>query len=319
IARGYSLSNLAGPAGRNIVDWFIFLAVMGLAAISVNPKITLPNGERGVQTPGTIKTYEETWIFTGCFTVILLAIYCLIAILLDKLLYDGRLSQPWPEKRSPQPSKKIENQQHDTSQQTAVSIYSTPKNASNSTDIESPTDDVTFLWKQMVLIRQQHQELQLLDGSSIQDINAAYFKLVHVESLLQPLLPVLDGMLARQKPGSLSSKIIQTYRLAIDDAIKKIRSQTFDITDQYNNIKFSHMMSSQVNLNEAAEGIVYSAEKYMHIRLDRQQVAEELIETEEDVNILDERLHFKMDEDNSNDFSGQLETQVAILVHRIKQ
>jgi hypothetical protein len=231
----------------------------------------------------------------------------------------GGWAHPAAEKLIIQTPEKQTIPRHDACQQTIAPTLPTPTSTSTSMGGEIPTSMVTFLWKQMVIIRQHAQELQLLVNSPIESFPDAYAKLIQVNSILQPILLVLDGMIASQRSKGLHSEKLRIYRLAIEKAIKRVQAQIFDHIDQYNDIKYSHLVS----VPDPAEELVYetigSAEKYVHIRLDRQLVTEELAEIQEDMEILDERLHVKMDEDNSNEFSGQLDTQVAILEHGIEQ
>jgi hypothetical protein len=237
--------------------------------------------------------------------------------MLNRIL--GGWAHPAAEKSIIQTSEKQTTPRHDACQQTIAPTLPTPASTSTSMDGEVPTSIVTFLWKQMVIIRQHAQELQLLVNSPTESFPDSYAKLIQVNSILQPILPVLDGMIASQRSKGLHSEKLRIYRLAIEKAIKRVQAQIFDHIDQYNDIKYSHLVSVPDPAEEIVDEIVRSAEKYIHIRLDRQLVAEELAEIQEDMEILDERLHVKMDEDNSNEFSGQLDTQVAILEHGIEQ
>jgi hypothetical protein len=82
------------PKRRNVVEWFAFLALMGLAAVSVDPMIVMPNENKGVQLsykPEKRENMEAITIIAISFSFILLAFNCVVAMIVDFWLYDGSL------------------------------------------------------------------------------------------------------------------------------------------------------------------------------------------------------------------------------------
>jgi hypothetical protein len=183
---------------------------------------------------------------------------------------------------------------------------------SASPDIDIAAHIENFMWRQMCIIKQQSQALEALSISAEKDdIPTVYSKLGRSYAALLPMRPLLDGLIAVMIQRDLPADDFRQQLSALDEGLESIKTQMYKLIYEHNDIGFVRSSPDQETERYIAM-VQQDAEGFVHVKLDRQQAMEDLIETEDGVEMLEDKLNAQEDE-HPVDFSVQLQAQTAVL------
>jgi hypothetical protein len=181
-----------------------------------------------------------------------------------------------------------------------------------SPDIDIAAHVENFMWRQMCIIKQQAQALEALSLSAEKDdVATVYSKLGRSYAAILPMRPLLDGLIAVMIQRDLPADNFRQQLSALDEALESIKTQMYKLIYEHNDIGFVRSSPNQETARYIAM-LQQDAEGFVHVQLDRQQVMDDLMEAEDGLEILEDKLHAQED-DHPVDFSVQLHAQTAVL------
>lgn len=199
----------------------------------------------------------------------------------------------------------------DASNSTVTVTHETSEK-STSPDIDIAAHVENFMWRQMCIIKQQAQALEALAVSAEKDdVATVYSKLGRSYAAILPMRPLLDGLIAVLIQRDLPAEHFRQQLSAIDEALESIKTQMYNLIYEHNDIGFVRSAPDQETERYVAM-MQQDAEGFVHVQLDRQQAMEDLMEAEDGLEMLGDRLNARED-DHSIDFSVQLHAQTAVL------
>ena len=176
--------------------------------------------------------------------------------------------------------------------------------------VDAPTRSGDFLYKQMLAIMQQAQALEALTIDAERDDMFTYSKLGRSYAAILQLKPVLNELASFLSQKKQPADHIRRQVSAIEDALERIKQQMYNVTLEHNDISFVRS-----GPDEEVEGSISSlkqdAEGFIHVQLDRQEIREYLMETEDDTEILDSKLHKSQNSASLEGILIQLSDRIA--------
>lgn len=185
-------------------------------------------------------------------------------------------------------------------------------------DIDIAAHVESYLWKQMCIVKEQTQTIEALSISYERDnLDTVYSKLSRIHTAILPVRPVLDGIIAILQPRAQRVDHFQRHLVSVDEALHRVQTQMYNLILEHNDVNFVRSAPDQ-EVGEYVGMLDYDAQGFVHVQLDRQQVAEELIENGDDLEILDDKLAMNDGSDPVN-FSEQLQRQMAIIERHVRR
>jgi hypothetical protein len=168
-----------------------------------------------------------------------------------------------------------------------------------------------FMWRQMCIIKQQTQALEAeAISAETDDIGTCYIKLSRSYAALLPIRPLLDGLIAVLLTRGLPVDHFRQQLSSVDEALENIKSQMYNLNYEHNDIRFVRSAQDPDTEKHVAT-MQQDAEGFVHVQLDRQQAAEDLMEVEDELETLQAKLNTLGNRPVG--FSAQLQTQIATL------